>query len=528
MGSDFEKAMMGVPGSNPALLGSIVSNGAWVPYKHIEVISDRLVRLARNRYLATLPDNPDLNKIASWAVPLVQDPEKKAAQLAEPTRLIICLPPRHGKSMLCSLWFPLYWLGMFPDSHVLLASYEADYAASWGRKARDVIAEHGSNVWGDLSVKETSKAASRWELKGHQGGMFCAGARGPITAVTGKGADLAIIDDPIKNDEEANSEVFRDKLWDWYLTTFATRLHKGACTVCIMTRWHEDDLVGRLLKAQGEGSDQWDVVRLPAIAEEDEDYGIFQRKEGDPLCPELIPKSMLEASRERMGDYWWATMYQQRPFPRGGGMFRREMIEVVDSFPAHLVRIRAWDLAASMTGKRTAGVLMAKDEHGTYYILDVVLGKWLPGDRDSIIRRTAKKDGKEIPIHIEQEGGSGGVAQVHSIVRSLPGFYVEGIRVSGDKISRADPVAAQVNIGNLKFLRAPWNNELFDEMESFPKGTYSDQIDAMSLAFDYVAIKNVFRTLIYRPTVKVESWRDETELLMPTRSVTNWRSEFPK
>jgi len=526
--SDREKvvqAVLNTPSTHPALLANAVSEGAWVPYEHILIVANRLWELAKCRYLATLPANANPDKVAPWAKPYLENPEKLKKELSRPNKVLICMPPRHGKSMLCSLYFPLYWLGVFPDSKVLLASYEADYAASWGRKVRDAITEHGSKIWGDLSIAGTSKAASRWELNKYGGGMFCAGARGPIT---GKGADLAIIDDPIKNDEEANSQTFRDKLWDWYLSTFATRLHKGGATVCIMTRWHEDDLVGRLLKAQNEGGDQWDVIRLPALAEKNEDYGDFKRKTGDPLCPDLIPKEMLESSRGRMGEYWWATMYQQRPFPRGGGMFRRDMVEIVDSIPPHLVQVRAWDLAASLKGKRTAGILMAKDMDGVYYIINSITGKWLPGERDNIIRRTASRDGKHIAIRVEQEGGSGGVAQVHSLVRSLPGYSVEGVKVSGDKISRADPVASQVNVGNLKVLRGPWNSSLFDEMESFPKGTYSDQIDAMSLAFDYVSVKGVFRGAIYKPTVQIKSWRDERELLMPTRSVTNWRKEFPQ
>jgi len=512
------------PSCNPILLAHEISGGEWIAYDHMVLMANRLDELAKTRYLATLPKDTPIDEVAPFAKECFQDPEKMKAALEKPNKVIICMPPRHGKSMFCSLYFPLYWLSLFPRTKVLLASYEADYAASWGRKVRDAISEHGSKMGRDLKIAGTSKAASRWELENFGGGMFCAGARGPIT---GKGADLAIIDDPIKNDEEANSQTFRDKLWDWYLSTFSTRLHKGAATVCIMTRWHEDDLVGRLLKAQDEGGDRWDVIRMPAIAEEDEKYGDYTRKEGEPLCPHLIPKDMLESAKGRMGEYWYATMYQQRPFPRGGGMYRKEMVEIVDSVPPHLVKVRAWDLAASMSGKRTAGILMAKDTEGIYYVLDSVIGKWLPGDRDKVIRSTATRDGKGVAVRVEQEGGSGGIAQIHSIVRSLPGYSVEGVKVSGDKISRADPVAAQVNIGNLKFLRGPWNTALFDEMESFPKGKYSDQIDAMSLAFDYVAVKNVFRTAIYKPSIKVRSWRDETDLLVPTRSVTHWRKEFP-
>lgn len=439
------------------------------------------------------------------------------------TRLMVMCPPRHGKSMLCSQYFPAWFLGTFPDSRVILSSYEADFAAQWGRKARDLMEGWGREMFG-LSVRDTSHAANRWDIAGHEGGMVTAGARGPIT---GKGMDLGIIDDPTKNDEEAASEVYREKIWEWYLSTFSTRLQRGGRVLVIMTRWHEDDLCGRLLKAQEEGGDRWDVVRLPALAEENETTSFFKRKEGEALCPELIPKKMLEETRDRLGTYWWSTLYQQRPFPRGGGFFKRDSVEVVEHVAENRMMVRGWDLAASKTGKRTAGVLMSKGPDDSYVVHDVVMGKWEPAQRDGIIRRTAEADGRGVPVRIEQEPGSGGIAQVHAIVRNLQGWSVEGVKATGSKEVRADPVASQVNVGNVKILAGNWNEEFLSEMEAFPNGKYLDQVDAMSLCFDYLSTKRYGHT-IGRPKAR-ELPEGIPEELTDTRNIfgRDWRDSMP-
>ncbi len=429
----------------------MASRGKWQPFSHLILIAEKLQQI----------------------------------QHKQCRRLIVMMPPRHGKSEFISKYFPAWYLLRNPNKRVILASYESDFAASWGRKARELVEEFGP-VFG-VNLRQDSHAANRWDLKDRNGGMQTAGVRGPLT---GKGMDIGIVDDYTKNDEEANSETYREKAWDWFLSTFSTRLHKGGSMVVVATRWHEDDIIGRLLKAQEAGGEKWDVLNLPAIAEERENFGFLKRSPGDALCPDLIPAPMLTEIRGRLGDYWWNALYQQTPFPRGGGIFKRDMIERIEQAPANVIRVRAWDLAASKTGKRTAGVRLAKSVTGEYIVENVVAGKWEPSERDAIIKRTAIEDGEGVQIKIEQEPGSGGIAQIHSLVRMLQGFNVEGVKVSGDKITRADPIASQSNVGNMKMIDGEWNERFLGELEAFPTGVYMDQVDALSLAFNALAHRN--------------------------------------
>ncbi len=471
----------------------MASEKRWIPYPHLLVIAEKLQQI----------------------------------QHGTCRRLIVMMPPRHGKSQFISQYFPAWFLMRNPHKRIILTSYEADFAANWGRKAREVMEQFGGQF--GKRIRAESSAAHRWDIAGHDGGMMTAGVRGPIT---GKGMDLGIIDDPVKNDEEAASETYREKVWDWYLSTFSTRLHKGGSMILIMTRWHQDDLCGRILKAQAAGGDSWDIINLPAIAEKAETYPTMRRKPGDALCSDLIPRKMLDESKSRMGEFWWSSLYQQRPFPKGGGFFKRSSVEIIEGPIKNSIRVRGWDLAASTGGCRTAGVKLARSLENEFVVEDVVMGKWEPAERDRMIAQTAMMDGSRVPIRIEQEGGSGGIAQVHAIVRKLAGWDVEGMRVTGSKEVRADAVASQCNIGNLKIVRGPWNEAFLAELESFPTGTYLDQVDALSLGFEYISTKGLntsffsplpdrlkdsaldkgFESNRERQSMKRDDWRDSMPL----------------
>jgi predicted phage terminase large subunit-like protein len=238
-------------------------------------------------------------------------------------RLLVTVPPRHGKSLLCSHYLPAWYLGTFPDRRVILASYEADFAAGWGRKARDVLERHG-RLFG-VSVRRDSSAANRWDLEGRPGGMVTAGVGGPIT---GRGADLLLIDDPVKNADEAMSPAVRQKAWDWYLSTAYTRLEPGGAAVLIQTRWHADDLAGRLLARAAEGGERWEVLDLPALAREGDPLG---RAPGEALWPARYPAAALEGIRAELG-FWFEALYQQRPAPEGGAIFRAEWFAAPRTF----------------------------------------------------------------------------------------------------------------------------------------------------------------------------------------------------
>src|SRR5262245_22121675 len=221
--------------------------------------------------------------------------------------LVIEAPPRHGKSELVSRYLPAWYLGLYPSRRVLLAGYGAAFARSWGRKARGLLQEHGRAAFG-VEVSREERAASEWGLCSHEGGMLTAGVGGPLT---GRGANLLIVDDPIKNAEQAVSQTIRDNHWDWWQSTASTRIEPGGCAIVIATRWHHDDLSGRLLRA-AEAGEGMPVrrLRLPAIAEEDDPLG---RAPGEALWPERWPIERLERTREEKEAVWWEAMYQQRP-----------------------------------------------------------------------------------------------------------------------------------------------------------------------------------------------------------------------
>jgi len=222
-------------------------------------------------------------------------------------RLIVNMPPRHGKSELISKWTPAWFLDNWPHKTVINAGYGTQFAEEWGRKVRNLTAQFQDKLRYQLSVD--SKAAGRWNTT-QNGGMYATGIGG---AITGRGADLLVIDDPVKDHQAANSLVDRDRVWDWYTNTARTRVMPGGAIIILMTRWHEDDLVGRLLKyaEKGEG-EQWEVLNLPAICE-DPDHDPLGRKAGEPLWPELRNLEYLQALMLGTSPEAWAAQYQGHP-----------------------------------------------------------------------------------------------------------------------------------------------------------------------------------------------------------------------
>lgn len=224
------------------------------------------------------------------------------------------MPPRHGKSYTISSPLPAWYLGNWPDRRVMLGSHTAELSTGFGRKARDLLSRFGPQFFG-VSVREDSRAADRWEVARHGGEMYSLGIGGPAT---GRGADLLILDDFCKNAEEALSPTYRQKAWDWYTTTWLTRKQPGASEVIVATRWHDDDLIGRrLADLKGESVR---VLRLPAIAEEDDELG---RAPGEALWPDKYPLARLEEIK-RTQSFWFNALYQQRPTPLGGTLFRSD------------------------------------------------------------------------------------------------------------------------------------------------------------------------------------------------------------
>ena len=419
-------------------------------------------------------------------------------------RLMVFMPPRHGKSELISRLFSAYYLYIFPDRWVGINSYASELAYTFSRNSRENYTRFGGRLSGSAT------AVKHWETnKG--GGLWAAGVGGPIT---GKGFHLGIIDDPLKNAEEAESETIREKHKDWYNSTFLTReesvegtagtADEGGAIIIVLTRWHEEDLAGWLLSQELDAPEQWHIVHYAAIKEKSPpDYPYTctvehdPRKPGEPVAPTRRSKSWLLDKKTKLTPYFWGSLYQQTPKPREGNMFKRAWFEVVAGVPANykVVKwVRYWDKAGSKEQKKnktpyTAGILMGL-YNGTFYVVDMVLGQWEAAEREKIIKQTAMSDratyGK-VTIGVEQEPGSGGKESAQSTVMSLAGETVIMDRPQGDKILRADPVAVQAGINNIKLVAGEWNKRYLDIITAFPNAAVKDPVDATSGAFAMLA-----------------------------------------
>jgi len=434
--------------------------------------------------------------------------------------------PTHN-STTCSHWFPLWQLEHWPDRRLILAQYEATLAEEWGKAVRATINDHPDEL--RVRLRQDSQAANRWRTE-EGGGMWTAGTNG---AITGRRASTLLIDDPLKNFQEAHSPTIREAVWRFYTSTGRTRLLPGGSVVVVMTRWHEDDLIGRIA-ATDEDRDQWVFVRLPAIAECDEtivdvigaravrrltDLGLpvpsWHRAEGEPLWPELTPGvpwydlDELNDVRAEVGEYVWTGLYQQRPSALEGELFRRDAWAKVPAAPANLDVVRRWDFAATEKKQSdyTVGVLMGRSKvkgDRRVYVLDVRRDRIGPAGVERLVRATAEDDREahgSVPIRIEREPGSSGVhVENHYVTDVLAGFDVAFVPASGDKVVRAMPLSAQQTVGNVALVSnadgsAPgWWQPYIDELAAFPNGNHDDQVDASSGAYaDLLARRKIQR-----------------------------------
>ena len=450
-------------------------------------------------------------------------------------RVMVFMPPRHGKSETISRLFSAYYLWRYPDRWVGQVAYQANLAQGFSRRAQEFYTTMG----GVLNPRAT--AAGHWETY-RGGGMWAAGIGGPIT---GKGAHLALIDDPIKNSQEAASETYRKNHQEWYESTFDTRLEPDAAVIITLTRWHGMDLAGWQLKLEeeaarlaAEGDDldgapqRWHIVSFPALfdvpREEDPATGRpetdeavsrldpaeiqrrlaamfpttctvepdFRTQVDEALAPERYSADTLKRRRRRMSTYYWNALFQQRPSPRGGGIFQRDRFRLEPAAPKCYRYIRFWDFASSDGGDYTAGALlglrrMPDDEDDQVWILDIRRHQGDQGERNQLIRNTAAQDsakyGGRVHFWREQEPGASGVDTARAFVKLLKGYVAKARPSTGDKVVRADPLASQVAIQNVYVHASPgndWVEAFLDEAALFPYGANDDMVDATSNAFN--------------------------------------------
>ncbi len=396
------------------------------------------------------------------------------------TRLMVNMPPGSAKSTYASVWFPAWAMHRRPGFDVIAASNIAATAEGFSRGVMGVARDHAQT----LGYSILRQAAADWTTT--TGARFRAvGVGGTIT---GSRADLALIDDPVKSREEADSPLIRERQWDWFNADLRTRLKPNAAIVLVMTRWHEDDLGGRLLRYQ---PGLWRVVSLPAVAGEadplgrapgdflwDDDYGF-----GGELRRIKDEFDAAGATRE------WQALYQQDPRPREGMMFRIGSVPFLEAAMAGGTRVRAWDLAATSAmgtrdGDWTVGVRLARHEDGRLVVEDVIRLRGGPDEVDAAIMSTAMTDGTGVAIHLPQDPGQAGKMQAMYLTRRLAGFHVTAKPVSGSKAVRAGPFASQINVGNVSIVRRAWNRAFLEELAGFPHAAHDDQVDAAALAFE--------------------------------------------
>ena len=404
-------------------------------------------------------------------------------------RLVIMLPPRHTKSLLASRLFPAYYLRKHPERWVGLASYGAELAEGFSREARAYFTANGG------TLDAASRATNRWNTTAG-GGMWAVGVGG---GATGKGYSLGIVDDPVKDAQEADSPTYRQRAQDWWDSVFATRAEPGAAQVVIQTRWHLDDLTGFLLEREAatERPEAWHVVDLPAIAGEPElnlpasctrveDW----RRSGEPLCPERFPLERLEQIRASSASRWWQALYQQRPTVSSGSVFLREWFRYYD--PAQLPQAGWLRLLASIdctfkeasTSDFVALTIWGQRTDGLYLL-------------DLINRRmgfTATVGAIEGAWHRWQftelliEDAANGPAVIDVLKRRAAGFTLRAVRPLGGKAARANAAAPQFEQGRILLPKgAAWLTDYEHQLLSFPAGAHDDLVDSTTQAINHVA-----------------------------------------
>lgn len=376
------------------------------------------------------------------------------------------MPPRHGKSELVTIRYPVWRILREPSFRCIVGAYNLELAQQFSRR--------GQRIADDTGLKLAVTKADDWETP-EGGGVR---ATGVGAGITGRGANLILIDDPVKSREEANSDTYRRRCWDWYRDDLYTRLEPNGAIILIMTRWHSDDLAGRILSS--DDGQNWTVISLPAEANENDPIG---REPGAALCPDRFDIDKLSGIKRVLGNSYYA-LYQQTPVAPEGEMFKRHWFELVAEVPEDADRLRYWDKAGTAGGgARTAGVLMAS-YNGTYYIEDVISGQWDAAEREQVIRQTAQLDGYGTIVWVEQEPGSGGKESAENTIKNLAGYACFPDRVTGNKIMRAEPLQSYAMAGNIKIKLADWTEEYVNILTAFPYGKRKDEVDATSGAFN--------------------------------------------
>ncbi|MFC0673538.1 phage terminase large subunit [Brachybacterium hainanense] len=434
---------------------------------------------------------PALDMIDAALVDLLDTPDG---------RLIISMPPQEGKSQRTSRRFPLWALTQRPDLRVAIASYAHDVARRWGRTIRDDITQHTDLL--RLKIRSDLSAQHEWQLEGHEGGVFSVGIGGGLT---GRPVDLAIIDDPIKDREQADSPTYRERTWAWWTDVMSTRLAPGAPVVLILTRWHHDDLAGRLLAA--EDGHRWQVINIPAQADHDPVKG-----ETDPLgrAPGEYMRSargtttvQWDAKRIQSGPRTWASLFQGRPSPESGGIFPADWprytlppwVEQPDGSRRLLddfdTVIQSWDLTFKDTASSdyVVGQVWGRRGHEAW-LLDMVRGRMDFTATIQAVKDMRARWPQARAVFIEDKAN--GPAVIASLSQSVPGIVP--VEPDGGKYVRAVAIQPFTAAGNVKLPDSqllPSVVHLTTEADDFPNGKHDDTVDALTQALNQLYLQPI-------------------------------------
>lgn len=400
-------------------------------------------------------------------------------------RLIITFPPRHGKSELTSRRLPAYLLGKDPYRHIIFATYNQPFAEDFGRNVRQIVNSNAyKTVFPNTVLAKGSQAADR--LATEEGGLCVFVGRGGSS--TGRGADVLIIDDPLKDRQEADSATTREELWNWYNDTMSTRLMSDTgAIIIIQTRWHEDDLIGRLTDPtnpcfNADEAAQWKIINIPAIADEDD---ILGRPKGAPLWPGRFGLEYLESFRRR-NPRGFSALYQQKPTPDDGDFFQSHMITTYrrEDLPKSLRIYAASDHAVGVkqANDRTCLLIIGIDERNVIWVLDAW---WKRAKTDSVVDAMINLMIKWKPLVWWAERGhiSASIGPFLFRLMREKKVYINVVEQTpvADKVTRAQSIQGRMSMGMVRFPSfEPWFEDAKQEMLKFPQARHDDFVDALA------------------------------------------------
>lgn len=392
-------------------------------------------------------------------------------------RMIICAPPRHGKSFIVTERFPVWFMGHYPDKEIISCSYNMTAARARCAAAKKVASsELMAETFPGFSIAKDTRAKADWGLAHGLGSMVAAGVG---TAITGKGADVLIIDDPTKGIAEAYSETIREKTWQWYLKDASTRLAPGAGILLMATRWHEEDLLGLVLDRHRH--ENWELLIYPAIATEDEEF----RKKGEALHPSRYPLEVLESKRLSDPDAF-NSLYQQNPTSDGGNIWKENWWKYYDVAPHRGALFQSWDLTFKSTGTSYVLGQVWKRWNGDLYLLEEIRGRFGFSDTLEVMKQTMNRYPRTQRLLIEDKANGPAIMDV--LRKESWGSRIVPINPKGSKVARARAAEAAIRQGRV-FLPNPENNpwvlDFLDECTKFPAGKFDDRVDCTSQAIQW-------------------------------------------